>query len=260
LAATISAGSARTSVTIEGVTTVFGEVAAEYEDVRPGYPVSMATAISGYLGAPPSLVAEIGAGTGKGTAVYARLGGRLVCIEPDPRMAALLTAKFPRAEVASSGFEEWDPPSGGVSVLGGALAWHHVDPATRAATAHAALAPDGVVALIGRAYGFADPDQGTALRSVFAAHDLRGQSRTPGWIAAELTASGLFGDVTLSRHDTVLPLTGANYLKLVTTFSPFRLLAPDRRATLLTALGAAVASTGGLVHLELRTSLTLARR
>jgi hypothetical protein len=122
------------------------------------------------------------------------------------------------------------------------------------------LAPGGVVALIGRAYGFADPDQGAAVRSVFTGHGVRGQSRSPDWIAAELTASGLFCGVALSRHDTVLPLTGANYLKLVTTFSPFRVLEPDRQAALLAALGQAVASTGGLVHLELRTSLTLARR
>ena len=239
------------------MTTVFGEVATEYEDARPGYPVAMAGAIAEYLARPPGSVAEVGAGTGKGTAVFARLGGRLVCVEPDERMAALLRAKFPHAEVAATGFAQWRAPAGGVEVLGGALVWHLLDQPSRCALAHAALAPGGVLALIGRAYQFADPDQGAALTGVFTTHGLHSEPRPPGWIAADLTASGLFTDVQLCRYDTVTPVPGESYVTLASTFSPVRRLAPERRAALLAELRSAA---GGLVHLELRTALTLARR
>lgn len=43
---------------------VFGGVADVYDDVRPGYPASIAQALMQALGEPPAQVVEIGAGTG----------------------------------------------------------------------------------------------------------------------------------------------------------------------------------------------------
>lgn len=65
------------------MTTVFGEVADAYDEVRPGYPDELGAAILAYDG-PVTSVVEIGAGTGKGTAVLVGLGGRVTCVEPDP--------------------------------------------------------------------------------------------------------------------------------------------------------------------------------
>jgi hypothetical protein len=53
---------------------VFGSVADLYETARPGYPPALADAIVAYHGGAPASVAEIGAGTGKGTEVLAALG------------------------------------------------------------------------------------------------------------------------------------------------------------------------------------------
>ena len=59
----------------------------------------LADAIVAYHGGAPASVAEIGAGTGKGTEVLAALGAPMTCIEPDPRMAAVLSTKHPQAQV-----------------------------------------------------------------------------------------------------------------------------------------------------------------
>jgi SAM-dependent methyltransferase len=241
------------------VTTVFGEVAGEYDCVRPGYPASIATAISEYLGGQPETVAEIGAGTGKATEVFALLGGQLICVEPDPRMAAHLAAKVPRARIVISDFAGWIPPSGGVRVLAAALIWHLLDSDHRCELARRALAPSGVAALVGRAYANADESQGAAVGDVFAEFGLSSRPRSPSWIHDELAASGLFGGVTLTRHDTALALSGRDYVRLVSTFSTVRLLTPARRAALRSALTQVVEETGGSVPLELRTTLTLAR-
>ena len=107
---------------------VFGHVAVLYERERPAYPAGVADAIVAYHGSGPASVAEIGAGTGKGTEVLAAIGAPLICIEPDPRMAGLLKDKVPRAEVYTGTFEQWTPPPGGVDVLGCAMAWHWLDP------------------------------------------------------------------------------------------------------------------------------------
>jgi SAM-dependent methyltransferase len=241
------------------VTTLFGEVAAEYEDARPGYPASIAAAITRYLGAAPHTVAEVGAGTGKGTEVFALLGGDLICVEPDSRMAARLAAKIPDADVVISDFGSWIPPEGGVSVLAAALVWHLLDADRRCAIARSALAPDGVVALVGRRYVHADPVQGPALDETFEGFGLLRNPRPADWIHTDLTASGLFRGVTLSRHDTATTMPGPRFLRMISTFSPFRRLAPARRPELLTALTDVISATGGAVPLELRTTLTLGR-
>jgi hypothetical protein len=53
---------------------VFGSVADLYDTARPPYPRELADAIVAYHGGLPPSVAEIGAGTGKGTEVLATLG------------------------------------------------------------------------------------------------------------------------------------------------------------------------------------------
>src|SRR5439155_12318740 len=54
---------------------VFGEVADEYDDVRPGYPAVLARAVVEYARDPAWFV-EVGAGTGKPRRRSCRTGGR----------------------------------------------------------------------------------------------------------------------------------------------------------------------------------------
>jgi SAM-dependent methyltransferase len=240
-------------------TTVFGEVAAEYDDIRPGYPASMADAMAEYLGTAPSLVAEIGAGTGKGTELFARLGAPMLCVEPDPRMAEHLRAKFPQARIVIGDFDSWSPDSP-VPVLAATLVWHLLDEHRRCARAHELLADGGVLAIVGRKHANAVPKQAVALDAAYGADGRAYPDRRPEWIADDLTASGLFTDVTMSRHDTDLSLPLEQYLRLVQTWSPFRLRTPPQQERLLAALREVVEATGGVVQMRLETTLNLARR
>src|SRR5262245_28558802 len=144
------------------VSTVFGEVAHQYDDARPSYPTALTEAILAYAGPVLDLV-EIGAGTGKGTEVLSRLGARMTCVEPDPRMAEVLAANYPHATVVVSTFEAWQPPADGVPLVACALAWHWLDPATRNRRAFDALAPGGVLAVFGHRYLFVDPAHQAAM-------------------------------------------------------------------------------------------------
>ncbi|WBB70857.1 class I SAM-dependent methyltransferase [Micromonospora sp. WMMD812] len=239
---------------------VFGEVAHVYDDVRPGYPTEIARTILDYHGTAPAHVVEIGAGTGKGTDVLLRLGAPITCLEPDPRMAARLTAKHPQVQVRTESFEQWRPPAGGVPLIAAALAWHWLDPATRNPRAHAALTPGGTLAAFGHRYAYADPDQAAAIDATLRAIDPTVRDRPPTWLHDDIIASGLFTDVrteTTSRH---LPLTTDRYQQLIGTFGPFRTRPVDERARALDAVRALVDGFGGTVVLDLRTTLVLARR
>ena len=48
---------------------LFGAVAADYDEIRPGYPAALAATILAYHGGPPSRLVEVGAGTGLATAL-----------------------------------------------------------------------------------------------------------------------------------------------------------------------------------------------
>jgi hypothetical protein len=63
----------------------FGEVADVYDNARPGYPLDVAAAIRSSVHGPLETIAEIGAGTGHGTAVLTGLavfGHRYAYVDP----------------------------------------------------------------------------------------------------------------------------------------------------------------------------------
>ncbi|GAB3389928.1 class I SAM-dependent methyltransferase [Micromonospora halotolerans] len=240
---------------------LFGEVAGAYHEARPGYPAEIVAAIRAYHGGTPDLLAEVGAGTGLATATLLGLGAPTVCVEPDPRMAAVLAARFPQVDVETAAFEEWTPPAGGVSALACAMAWHWLDPATRNRRAHDALRPDGALAVFGPRDGYVDPAQRAAIRAAFESADPQRQADRPEtWFRDDIAGSGLFTDVRASLYRRDLPLDTAAYLRLVATFSPQLRRPPALRERVLAALVATIDGFGGSVVLDLRTTLVLARR
>ncbi len=242
------------------MTGVFGEVADVYDRARPGYPAEIASSIVAYHGAEPAHVVEVGAGTGKGTEVLLRLGAPMTCLEPDPRMAAVLTARFPQLDVHVGDFERWTPPPGGVPVIGCALAWHWLDPLSRNHRAYAALVPGGTLAVFGHTYGFADPAHAAAIGAALKSVDPSVTERAETWARDDIAGSGLFVDVASVLLRRPVELAKAQYLELLQTFGPYRTKPPALRARALAAVGSVLDAIGGAVVLDLRTTLVLARR
>ncbi|MGY0235155.1 class I SAM-dependent methyltransferase [Longispora urticae] len=245
--------------------TVFGEVAGTYDDVRPGYPPEILTRILAHLGRTPARVLESGAGTGKATALLRTLDVPVTCVEPDPEMAAVLTGRYADDHLVSvvvSGFEDYTPAAP-VDLLASAQAWHWVDPARRAGLAHAALAPGGVLAVFGHHYGFADPELSEALNAVYLrlapeiAHREGFPEHYTPFAPGELAA---FTDLDRQQVERVVPFPTERYLRLLSTFSNHRLLAPERRERLHAALAEVIDGHGGVLDHRLTTTLWLARR
>ncbi|MGR6319151.1 hypothetical protein Q2K19_30205 [Micromonospora soli] len=240
---------------------LFGEVAGGYDEARPGYPPEIVEAIRAYHGRGPGALVEVGAGTGLATRALLGLGAPMTCVEPDPRMARVLAARFPQVEVVNVPFEGWRPPPGGVPALACAMAWHWLDPATRNLRAHDALAPGGTLAVFAHRYDYVDPDDAAALRAAFESADPQPTyDRPESWFHDDVVASGLFTDVRSLPFRRAVPLDTAAYLRLVSTFSPQLKRPPELRERVLAAVGAAVDGFGGTVVMDLRTTLVLARR
>jgi hypothetical protein len=204
-------------------------------------------------------VAEIGAGTGKGTEILAAIGAPLTCIEPDPRMAALLSTKYPQARVEVCEFEQWSPPPGGVGVLACAMAWHWLDPELRNTHARNALAPDGTLALFGHRYDYADAGQGATISAALNALDSTVREPPADWLYHDVRGSGQFTNVQVQRFQRDLPLSRDQYLALVRTFGPFLTRPPELQRRGLDALSRLVDYFGGTIVLDLKTTLILGR-
>jgi SAM-dependent methyltransferase len=281
---------------------VFGEVAQAYDEVRAGYPPELADTVLGYWaagalpardysGGIPERIVEVGAGTGKATALFAdRLAGgpvggdrvaggrgvRITCVEPDPAMSAVLRDRFGAGGPASStvevwtgSFEDFPAPPDGVPLVICAQAWHWVDPAVRLVKAHRLLAPGGVLALFGNRYDFADPEVKAAVQVAYRAHapelvDVDGPGTLPAprahWLTGELSGSALFTDATATRFERIESYPTARYLELLSTFSEHRMLPGARRAALFEAIGVVVDAHGGVVRQLLDTVLVTGRR
>jgi SAM-dependent methyltransferase len=247
---------------------VFGEVARSYDDVRAGYPAAIGERIFAYTGGPVPVV-EVGAGTGKATAMLIAAGATVTCVEPDPAMAEVLRARFDgRIEVCLSGFEEWSPPAGGVPLICSAQAFHWVDEATRWRRAHDALAPGGTLALFGHGYGFADDALEDKINIVYdqVAPELRDDPTRrvlvpeDEWYHVDMAGSGLFEEVTSTWVESVVPYPTSRYLALLATFSNHRMLPTERRERLHDGIGTVVDRAGGVVDIHLKTLLTMGRR
>jgi SAM-dependent methyltransferase len=103
----------------------FGAVANDYNRLRPSPPD---TAVQWLLPANAQVVADLGAGTGLLSRALARQVPRVIAVEPDERMRAVLAANSPGIEVAAGQGEEIPLPDASVDGVFISSAWHWMDP------------------------------------------------------------------------------------------------------------------------------------
>ncbi|MEV0393391.1 class I SAM-dependent methyltransferase [Polymorphospora rubra] len=247
---------------------VFGEVADEYDRIRPGYPTALVDDVLDHarLAGAPAL--EVGAGTGKATVAFAERGVALTAIEPDEAMAEVLRRRVagrPDVTVAVTAFEDHRPDRP-YSLLFSAQAWHWTDPASRWRRAAAALAPGGTLALFWNGDRPADPAVTAALREVHRAHapqilpDVEPVHDSPlaaAWPREELVARTEFGDLSERLYRWERTLTAQDYTANLATQSVYRLLDEDTRAGLFRAVTDVL---GERIVVSMATALYLARR
>jgi SAM-dependent methyltransferase len=122
----------------------FGAFAEAYERARPEYPDE---AVRWMTPGKPRLVVELGAGTGKLTRSLATDGRRVLAVEPDPRMRALLAdLELDGVEPLDGTAEEIPAPSGvaDLVIAGSAFHWFDLDRALPEIAR--VLTPEGMLA------------------------------------------------------------------------------------------------------------------
>jgi SAM-dependent methyltransferase len=125
-----------------------------YDQHRPQPPRAMTAILMHYLGRRPALVADLGAGTGISTRLWAGHADMVVGVEPNADMRAIAAARTP-AEVEGTRLEFCDGhsaatglPDGSADLVCCVQAFHWMEPAATLAEAARILRPGGLFAAV----------------------------------------------------------------------------------------------------------------
>jgi SAM-dependent methyltransferase len=178
----------------------FGAHAGSYDRARPAWPEAAARWL---VPEDAAVVVELGAGTGKLTQALTGLGVRVVAVEPDPRMLALLRERgLEGVEGSAEAIPLGDGEADAV-VAGSALHWFDLDATLR--EMHRVLREGG---RLGFGWNHRDLRHPTIARmgEVIQAARPEGTGwRTRDWPVA-VTGGGLFRDVEHALFAHVLEL------------------------------------------------------
>jgi SAM-dependent methyltransferase len=123
----------------------FGSVAADYDRYRPSPP---SRALDWLIPSGATAVLDLAAGTGAVTRELVGRAARIVAVEPDERMRAVLTARCPEAEVLAGRGEDIPLPAASVDAVVISSAWHWLDPVLAVPEITRVLRPGGTLGVI----------------------------------------------------------------------------------------------------------------
>ncbi len=245
----------------------FGNDPHVYHASRPPYPEAVWQALRQRAGLRPGIdILEIGAGTGLATRhLLDHKPARLVAIEPDTRMSALLD---PSVEVVSASFEDADI-EGPFDLVASATAFHWLDAVPALQRIRSLLRADGAVALWWNVHG--DPERAdpfhVATQPLFFGNvpsPAEGKSGVPHALdaparLAEFAAAGFAADPPEFIKSTVV-LDPAGVRRLYSTYSNVTALPEIEREALLDGLvTVAEREFGGRVERNQVTAIYTAR-
>jgi SAM-dependent methyltransferase len=251
----------------------FDQVALLYDEARPRYPPALVEELVALAGLPPAAdVLEIGCGTGQLTVPLADWGCRIHCVELGPNLAAVARknlAAFPQVQVTTGAFETWDPGPRTFDLVASATAWHWLDPAIRLGKAWAVLRPAGSLAVVQTHH--VQPVGGdpffAGIQEVYVRLGLSDQRDGPAPPeaipddGAEVESSGLFEPPAFRRYLWSCTYTADQYIAVLETYSPNRLLAPATRDELYGDIRRRIAQRpDGTITKHYLFTLTVARK
>jgi SAM-dependent methyltransferase len=123
----------------------FGSVATDYDRYRPPPPPQ---ALDWLIPPGAEAILDLAAGTGVVTRELIGRAARVVAVEPDERMRAVLAARCPEAEVLAGRGEDIPLPAASVDAVVVSAAWHWLDPGQAVPEITRVLRPGGRLGVI----------------------------------------------------------------------------------------------------------------
>jgi SAM-dependent methyltransferase len=209
----------------------FGTVAAAYDEARPTFPAdAIDWVLDRPLAADPLTVLDLGAGTGKLSAVAAGLGHHVLAVDPSEQMLAYC-ARIDGVVTAAGTAESIPLGDAAVDAVIVGQAFHWFDPDRAVPEIARVLRPRGILGLLWNSYDVVVP---WVRRFALAT----GSGSLDGDETDVLLKSGLFGFIDRAefRHWQELDRDGLHRLALST--SATAVLPDDERAAVMERLNA----------------------
>ncbi len=225
----------------------FDAVAELYDEMRPRYPDALFDDLLETTGvAPGSRVLEIGTGPGVATRPLAERGLQIVGLEPGPALAATARANlaaFDTVEIRETTFEDAVLEPGSFDLIVSASAWHWVDPDSGLDIAARALRPGGSLAVWWGHGVIADPQLRADSEAIqdrrapgITAQRASMQQVRRGTLREQIERHPAFGLLVEHSHPFELTYDSAGFVRLLDTYSHYRLLDEDTRQALFAEL------------------------
>jgi SAM-dependent methyltransferase len=242
----------------------FDRRAEQYDAVRPSYPAELINDVLARSGAERAL--EVGAGTGKATALLGARGLDIVALEPGVQLAAVLRDRVRgmRVEVVETMFERYQ--GSGFDLVYSATAFHWVEPSVRYVKAAEVLRPGGALALFMNEKAPMDPEVRAEFNAAYGKWfgwppwDPNYLANTEATWLGEIEPSGKFGPVHVGRYPWTTTYTTDEYIALLDTYSDHATQPDDKRLPLYDDIRAAIDKRGGSVEIPYMTLLFFALR
>ncbi|MBG0741555.1 class I SAM-dependent methyltransferase [Paeniglutamicibacter antarcticus] len=223
----------------------FQDGADHYERVRPGYPpesldwllagTGLNTVLNTELLTPdPNAddsmldVLDLGAGTGKYTALLLARGLNVIALDPSRDMLMQLQRRYPAVRTMVGTAERIDLPDSCMHVVTAAQAWHWVDPLAASAEISRVLRPGGVLGLVWNQLDVSVPWVHRLSRIMHA-----GDVHKPGF---RPLLGPEFGLPNVSVSQWIQPLTPLDLMELAKSRSYYLRANEDTRAKVLANL------------------------
>jgi SAM-dependent methyltransferase len=257
----------------ERLRTAFAGVAEQYHRARPTYPAEVFDDLAELGGVPAGArVVEIGPGTGKATVELARRGYEVVAVELAPELASVARrnlASYANVDVVAADFESWKPEQADFDAVVAFTAFHWIAPDVRYAKPAALLRPGGALGVVATHHVLpadADPVWAKVQRDYEAVIEPGYGGGPPGPpegapdLRKEMGASGLFGEIVVSRRRWDVEYTADEWIAVLGTYSDNIALPEARRGELFRRIHATITAHGGRATRHYLAVLTLGRR
>ena len=235
----------------------FERMAAEYAQARPPYPQPIFETLEAASVIGPGLrILEIGAGAGLATEELTRRGCDVVALEPGAQLSALLMESLPGVEVLVARLEDAELPDHGFDSVVAATSMHWVDLRVGLPKIHAALRPDGCLAVWRTIFGDEEVEtdfRARVIQLVSQREDDEDTRREHRPTMEELTAGDWFEPVQTEQWHWSVNLSTDQIRRLFATFSNW---SPAE----VSAAAQAADDLGGFVTEHYRSVLHLLRR
>jgi len=249
----------------------FDTVAELYDAHRPSYPLPLVETILSTSGIPTDgRILEIGSGTGIATALFARKGYAILCLEPGENLVKIARRKlwdFPRVDFRVTSFEDWESGGKPFDLVISAQAFHWVPKEVRYAKVAQVLRTQGCLALFWNRYPPVEAPIYQKLDEAYEKYAPELASRKSAdyeegiqqWIR-EIDESEFVDFVGVKRFPWKSSYTTPQYLGLLNTHSDHIRLSEERRQRLLAGIAEVLEGQGGRIERTYEAVVFIARK